>query len=166
MAENIDEPSFVVDASYVLAYLLPDETNTFVDKTFIAHEHGEIRCVSTALLPFEVGNSLRIAVMRKRIKENVAKQLLIQFVDLDVLTYPIVIGKAFDLAMQNNLTVYDASYLWLSKNKKLPLLTLDAELKKFVQKNEYLILKSKKLKMQSNVENKTPLDFSLRRKRN
>lgn len=128
MAESTKTRRFVVDASYVLAYLLPDETNKTADTTFLAHEHGEIQCISTALLPFEVGNSLRIAAVRKRISDTVARQLLIQFVKLDIQIYPIAAEKVFMLAIRKELTIYDAGYVWLAGEERVPLLTLDKQL--------------------------------------
>lgn len=128
MAESINTARVVVDASYVLAYLLPDETHKTIDTTFISHEHGEIQCISTALLPFEVGNSLRVAVLRKRIGDAVAQQLMNQYIKLDIQTFPIVAEKVFSLAAQSTLTMYDAGYVWLAREEHIPLLTLDKQL--------------------------------------
>ncbi|MEK7073779.1 MAG: type II toxin-antitoxin system VapC family toxin [Patescibacteria group bacterium] len=129
MAENINPPSFVIDASFVLAYLFPDESNKSVDEKFIAHENGEVRFISIELLAFEVSNSLRVAVMRKRVSEKVARRLLTRMGDLDIKPCSVDLTKTFDLAMRKGLTVYDASYLWLALEKRLPLLTLDAQLR-------------------------------------
>ena len=49
-----------VDASFILAYLLPDE-KTPDEKLFAQHNDGEIQFISTYLLPFEVLNSLKCA---------------------------------------------------------------------------------------------------------
>lgn len=128
MAESIDTPLFVVDASFVLTYLLPDESNKIVDEKCIAHENGEVRFISTDLLVFEVMNGLKTAIMRKRISTKVAKKLLIQMIELDITPCLINFPEVFSLAMSTGLTVYDASYLWLSKNRKVSLLTFDKEL--------------------------------------
>lgn len=128
MAESINDPSFVVDASYVLAYLLPDEKIKRVDDMFIAHENGDVQFISTELLAFEVSNSIKVAVMRKRVSEKVARCLLARMGELAIKSCPVDVSKTFDLALETGLTVYDASYLWLSREKKLLLLTLDGQL--------------------------------------
>ena len=38
--------------------------------------------------------------------------------------------EVFELAEKKNLTIYDAGYLWLARNKKVKLQTLDKQLKK------------------------------------
>lgn len=130
MAESTKTTQVVVDASYALAYLLPDEKNKVIDKTFIAHENGEIECISTVLLPFEVGNSLRVAVLRKHIGDVDAKQLMNQFMKLQIQIFPIIAEEVFALALQGKLTMYDAGYLWLALEKELSILTIDKQLTK------------------------------------
>jgi len=127
-AENIK--SIVVDASFILAFLLPDET-FFAESVFDQLEKSEIQFFSTPLLPFEVLNSIKIAIKRKRLKINLANRLVKKFFELKIELLPVNYQESFALAIKNDLTVYDAGYLWLAISKKIKLQTLDKQLRKF-----------------------------------
>lgn len=126
MAENTN--TYVVDASFVLAFLLPDEKISIVEKMIERHVKDEIKLVSSYLLPFEVYNSLIIAVKRKRILLGLAQTLGKTFFDLEIKFEEIDFSKTLSTAQKHNLSFYDASYLSLSNSKKVPLLTLDTKL--------------------------------------
>ncbi|KKS80662.1 MAG: PilT protein domain protein [Candidatus Beckwithbacteria bacterium GW2011_GWA2_43_10] len=128
-AENTK--SIVVDASFILAFLLPDETFP-AEALFDELEKEEIQFFSIPLLPFEVLNSIKIAIRRKRLKVNLANRLVKKFFELKIELLPINYHESFLLAVKNDLTVYDAGYLWLAKNKKVKLQTLDKQLGKIV----------------------------------
>ena len=127
-AENTK--SIVVDASFILAFLLPDEA-FFAEAVFDQLEKGEIQFFSTQLLPFEVLNSIKVAIKRKRLAINLANRLVRKFFELKIELLPVNYQESFSLAIKENLTVYDAGYLWLAKSKKVKLQTLDQQLKKF-----------------------------------
>ena len=72
---------FVVDASFALAFLLPDERTEEMKQNFFASQiknifqqfiNGEISLIAPYLLTFEVLNSLKLAVIRKRISARTA----------------------------------------------------------------------------------------------
>lgn len=128
MAENSTN-SFVIDSSFILAYLLPDENSTNVQQFFDRFKIEKISLLAPCILPFEVFNGLQTAVLQKRIKLHLAEKLgkkflmiPIELVDLDFITTLI-------LADKYKLTFYDASYLYLSKQKRASLLSLDKKLK-------------------------------------
>lgn len=127
MEENIKE--FVVDASFVLAYLLPEKENKFIDDIFKKYIKSEISLISTLLFPFEVLNALRSAIIKRRIDGRTAKKLAKAFEQLEIRLQRIDFDKVFKIALEKNLTVYDASYIVLSLEKKIPLLTLDKKMK-------------------------------------
>lgn len=127
MEENIRE-QFVVDASFVINYLLPDEKNPQSDFVFQEYARKNISLISNQLLPFEVLNSLRYAVLRKRIASSFAENMTTFFFDLYIVCYPVDMYQTFLFAQKNNLTVYDASYVWLAKEKGIKLLTFDTRL--------------------------------------
>lgn len=124
---------YVVDASFVLAYFLPDENVNQVDAFFTKYGEQRIEFVSIHLLPFEVLNGLQGAVRRKRLDKEIADQLAEKFLRLKIQTIPIEFSAIFQFALQKDITVYDASYVCLAKQNKLPLLTLDSRLKKLVR---------------------------------
>lgn len=128
MAGNIK--SCVVDASFVLSYLFPSEKTAFVDKVLNDCLDGKIRLVSIELLPLEVLNGIRGAIIKKRLETDSAIKLVEAFFQIDITYEESDFSQAFTLAVKKNLTVYDASYLSLSLAKHLPLLTMDKVLKR------------------------------------
>lgn len=131
MAGNIK--SCVIDASFILSYLFPAEKTAIVEKIFIKCKNGEMRFFSPKLLPFEVLNSIKYAVIKKRFSQNEAEKIVKSFFDLDIEYEEIDFTETFKLAVKNNLTVYDSAYLNLSFKKKIPLLTFDKDLIKFTK---------------------------------
>lgn len=118
----------VVDASFVLAYLLPDERAQAVDRAFGDYQGGAVDFISCTLLPFEVLNGLRSAVVQKRLEETRARRLSNAFLSLGIELVPVDYHQVVRLALKLNITVYDAGYVWLARHKRIPLLTLDASL--------------------------------------
>lgn len=127
MAENINN-IFVIDASFFLAYLL-DEENREIDSIFEKRAKGEIFFISPSLLKYEVGNTLRTKLMRKKIKKGEAQKLYQFFLTINIKEEAINFHDVLNLALEKNLSFYDASYLYLAKSKKVKLLTLDHSLK-------------------------------------
>lgn len=124
----------VIDASFVLSFLLPDEKNDQITAIFQNFLQGKINFISHPLLPYEVLNSLKIAVLRKRLSADLAKQISVVFLRYHIQFQPIDFHAVFLLAEKYNLTFYDASYLYLSQSQNLPLLTLDKHLIPFSSK--------------------------------
>lgn len=122
--------TFLVDASFVLSYLLPDEEKDFSKPFFMDFKEGKITFISSPILEMEVINGIKSAVKSKRIHKKFALSLLKKFLAMTIELLKINLTEIFELALEENLSVYDASYLWLSKDKGVPLLTLD----KFMQK--------------------------------
>lgn len=126
-ADNIPGAA-VVDASYILAFLLPDEHIDRVDRVFDAYQEGKISLVSTLLLPFEVFNGLASAVKQKRLTQKSAVKLGQGFLELSIAFEPINYVDALELALNNKLSVYDGAYLLLAQQNRLKLLTCDDRL--------------------------------------
>lgn len=124
--------AYVVDSSYALAFLLPDEKNEVVAATFNDFINQKINLLSTLLLPFEVHNSLKTAVLRKRITESQAIELSQRFTELFLQSQKIKFSSCLELSIKHDLTFYDASYLQLALDTNLPLLTLDKRLQKLI----------------------------------
>lgn len=126
MDENTN--AYVIDASYIATYLLIDEHNARVDHTFKRFRGGEIVLYSSELLPYEIGNTLRMALMRRRIAIKEARQLIEKFQKLHIEYEDSAMNEVLDMAVKRHISFYDASYLALATAKNLPLLTLDREL--------------------------------------
>lgn len=130
MAENID--SFIVDASFVLSFLLPDEQNSGADQIFERFHKGEVQLLAPLILPFEVFNGLTSTLLSKRLTQSKTENLVKRFLDLQIPLAEIDPLETFGLTVKNKLTFYDAAYLYLAKVKQLPLLSLDERLKNLI----------------------------------
>lgn len=117
--ESMKVKSVVVDASYVLDLLLPDETRAMTELT---------HAVAPQLLVFEVTNAIKMAVVRKRVTAKVAIALLNEFEGWKIKLLDVSASEVLELALVSDLSVYDASYLWLAREQKAELLTWDKKL--------------------------------------
>ena len=127
MEENTKH-SFVIDASFVVAYLMPDEQSEEAKKYFSQYQKKEINLITTTLLPYEVVNSLRSNVSRKRITAIQAQRLLELFEKYSIPQLPIEFEKVLQISMTHSITCYDASYIALAKEREAKLLTFDERL--------------------------------------
>lgn len=121
---------FVLDASRTLAFCLSDEQDEATDRTLARLEVEA--AIAPAIWSLEVANGLRMAIRRGRIDRVDLPRLRGVIADLGV---ELVADPADDtfsttlaLALEHDLTVYDASYLGLAQRRGLPLATGDARL--------------------------------------
>ncbi|MBU1085701.1 MAG: type II toxin-antitoxin system VapC family toxin [Candidatus Beckwithbacteria bacterium] len=131
MVENTKTKT-VIDASAILSILFTDEkTPQFLKIHITQFSQGRLKLLAPIILKYEVANSIKSAVLQKRITENIAIKLLEKFLLLPI-SYPKKIDYrlTLSLAIKHKLSVYDASYLQLAKSKRYPLLTLDKNLKR------------------------------------
>lgn len=128
--ENIS--NYIIDSSFILGYLLPDENTKKVEIIFEKYKEGKVNFFASPLLSFEVANGLKSAVVRKRIDSKKAQTLIKDFINITITFVDVDFSEVLEKSLQYNLSVYDASYVWLAQEKKLPLLTLDKHLQKLV----------------------------------
>lgn len=120
-------PAYVLDASPLLAWILPDENKARV-APLMARLQAE-GAVAPRLLWSETRNVVLAAERRGRLSAADAEE---SFGDLSEL--PIDFDDAPDglktlrLARTHGLTIYDALYLELAARRSLPLATLDRRL--------------------------------------
>ena len=138
-------PCFVADTSFLAAYLLngicSDEFSDCVnDVDYVLQNNGQIYVPQ--LFWYEMGNVLLSKTRRKQKGEPVlfrsdAMDIMYDLQFLPIYTEPQndlqIRQRIFDLATDNNLSYYDASYLELSRRIGLPLKTYDADLKKLCE---------------------------------
>ncbi len=128
-ADTNQKITFVIDTSFVLAYLLPDEKERNVEEMFSKFEENKIILISPYLLAYETINALRSAVVQKRQNPKAAELLLEAFLNIGILFEKVDEKEVLRLALKNGISAYDAAYVWLAKSRKLKLLTLDEKLK-------------------------------------
>lgn len=120
----------VVDASFLLAFLLPDENIPEVEETMKEFIEKELNLVSCFLLPFEIFNCLKTAIKRRRISSKLALRIAKNFLNFDIPLVNINLVDTLVLAQKHDLSFYDGSYVFLARSGGIPLLTLDERLKK------------------------------------
>ncbi len=133
MAES-GKGKFVIDASFFISYLLPDENDKKVENILGLYKKGKIIFYSSPIFPLEVLNGILAAYLRKRITEKFASGLIDRLQAIDIIYQNTDPRKIFALAIKENLSIYDASYLWLAKMNNTTLLTLDKNLIKITTK--------------------------------
>ena len=121
--------SFVLDASVVLAWLLPDDPSEAAERIIGRLNQGSAQ--APALLLQETANALLQAERRARIPATTTTELLSTLLTLPLLLDPVSpesLMRALALARAHTLSVYDAMYLALAEQRGLPLATFDAQL--------------------------------------
>lgn len=119
---------FVVDASFVLAFLIPSQKTRPVDEHFEKRESGEVNFVSIPFLPYEVFNGLKSAVLKKQLEKSRCFPLAETFLNLGIELEEVGFKTVLNIAFEKSLSFYDAAYLALSLSKNISLLTLDKKL--------------------------------------
>ena len=118
---------FVVDASVIAAWLLPDETSPIADA--VTERLVSEDAFAPAIWWFEIRNILLIAERRGRITARDTEEALSLLSELRIGPLEDADETAIlDLARGHGLTVYDAAYLELARRTSLPLATLDRAL--------------------------------------
>lgn len=124
--------NIIIDASIIIKWLLPDEED--VQALRIKQDFNKNRLTITIphLTYYEIGNVLKTAVKRERIKEDIATKLYSSFIDLEFVAY--AMSDLFTLALYKsidfNISYYDASYIALSEYLQIPFITADQKLLK------------------------------------
>jgi predicted nucleic acid-binding protein len=121
---------WIVDASVALAWFLKDEDDRSYALEVLSSLHAN-EMVVPSLWVFEFANGLLSAHRRNRLsKEGMFRAFE------EIKSAPIVIEEAqsadaaqiTELALSQQLTVYDAAYLELALRRRLPIATKDAAL--------------------------------------
>jgi predicted nucleic acid-binding protein len=129
MDENINPEDVVIDASIAVAEILPDEKIAKeIENYFHLFAKSKLNFVAPLLLKYEVTNAMKSAVLQKRTTIMDSKQMLNKFFSLPIVYLDVDFEIALELALKENISVYDSAYLYLSKMYKLKLLTLDEKL--------------------------------------
>jgi len=122
----------VADASFCGAWVLTDESSSAAESLLARIISGSVQLVVPALWQYVMLNLLRSAVRRKRLaKEDL--DLTVESLERVPMTLEDLPGaparrRILHLAMQFDLSSYDAAYLELADRFKISLQTNDAKL--------------------------------------
>ena len=123
--------TFVVDSSVALSWCFEDERTP--ETRALLERIGETGAFAPQHWPPEVLNGLMMAERRNRVVTGQRRRLAAFLRDLPIVLDTETIDRVWDstqgLAERFRLTVYDAIYLELAHRRKLPLATLDRELR-------------------------------------
>ena len=132
--ENTNLKKLIIDASFLLSFLFPDEGNKNLENSIDLNSYS---CITSPLLDFEILNALQSSVRRKRISEKARKELEILFFQVPIERIELKRSDFYhisDLASKTQLTIYDSSYLYLAFREKAILASFDNELLKEARK--------------------------------
>jgi predicted nucleic acid-binding protein len=121
----------VLDASITLAWIYADETTDAVLRVFdlLKSEGTSV----PALWRWEIANALEMNARRGRHGRDFSYEALAALALFPILVDAECAENAWldtlSLAEQHGLTLYDAAYLELAMRRKIPLATLDRELR-------------------------------------
>lgn len=131
---------FVVDASVVCCWVLPDESSPIADKALDLLQNAD--GIAPDLLWHEVRNVLMLARRRKRIGFDRVVEAMRILRGLSVLTSaPADDRLILTLSERHALTAYDAAYLALALERQLPLATLDRKLAEAAAREDVPLLR-------------------------
>jgi predicted nucleic acid-binding protein len=124
---------FVLDCSVTMAWFFHGESTPATDLLLDQLQSGG-RAVVAGHWTLEVGNTLMMGERRKRCSTADSSQFISILDSLEIEpdreTGNRAVADTLALARSQNLTLYDAAYLELAMRRKLPLATLDTDLRK------------------------------------
>lgn len=124
--------AFVIDASATLPWRFEDEATLWTEALLDRINSGEEALVPSHW-PLEVTNGLLMSVRRGRITRAQAESFIENLAVLSIRIEPVSSAEQLPailaLAEQHRLTAYDAAYLELARRVRLPLATLDRDLR-------------------------------------
>jgi predicted nucleic acid-binding protein len=125
----------VIDASIASAWCFPDERTDYTKTVFQAVSSSAVESVAPRLWAYEIRNSILMGLRRGRFSKADSEQFLVSLNELNVrLSEPASYDGVFSVAQEYGLTVYDAAYLDVAMQDRLPLASLDGQLVRAAQK--------------------------------
>lgn len=122
----------VADASFCGAWILADESSEKAEHLLSQIVQGKLELVVPSLWHYEMNNLLRSAHKRRRLSEDDAREALETLNQVPLTIEDLPEGPArkriLHLALQFDLSSYDAAYLELADRHKIPLHTADTKL--------------------------------------
>ena len=123
---------WVIDSSIALAWALPDETSKEAERFLSRISIRNILWVP-ALWWYETANALLMAQRRKRLTEAERIRLVELYRRLPIRTDIVLdsdsVSRFHTLAIEYNLSAYDAAYLELAQRRGLGVATVDRPLR-------------------------------------
>ena len=129
--------SFVIDCSTTMSLFLPDEREVnYTDIIF--KQLKDNSCVVPSIWSYETTNVLLSCKKRNRLDDrqinDIANLINKLPIVIDNNNFAFIVKNVLDIAIDNELSIYDASYIELAKRLNCPLATLDKKLANIANK--------------------------------
>jgi predicted nucleic acid-binding protein len=120
----------VIDANVLIKLYVPEVLSEKADALFRDAEKGRIELFAPDLLYPEAGNILWKKQRLKELSQPDVKEITDAILSLPLLIEPVklLLPLAVDIAIGDNITVYDAAYVALATVYKTELVTADKKL--------------------------------------
>lgn len=131
----------VSDANVVVKWFIEEEHSDKALKLRDMHVNGEILIAAPELLPFEILNTLKYSnLFKKEELKNAALSISSYGIELHPLRGKLA-EKTVEIAVEKDITIYDASYIALAITLNTKLYTADRKLiEKLGQKYKKTVL--------------------------
>jgi predicted nucleic acid-binding protein len=135
-------PQFVLDCSIAMTWCFADEA-TSKTEALLLRLVDEVALVPS-LWNLEVVNVLAVAERKKRLSAPASQAFLDQIAKFNLVTdtesAERTLKQLLPLCRAHQLTSYDATYLMLAIERRLPLATLDEDLRRAAKKEKLVLL--------------------------
>jgi predicted nucleic acid-binding protein len=122
----------VIDASVALAWCFPDEASDYADGALVALE--DRAAFVPTIWSLEIANALLVGERRKRIRQPEVRRFVELLRSLSIVedgqSFADTVSNILPLALEHDLSAYDAAYLDVAVRHGVPLATLDGALQK------------------------------------
>lgn len=121
----------VLDASVVVALYVDEQSSEDAHRAMVAAKNAKAELLAPELLIIEVANALWKAVSSDRLGHQDAVSALADLSRLEALSLQSIsslVADAFELALQHELTAYDATYAALARSVDGVLISGDRQL--------------------------------------
>lgn len=118
-------PSYVIDASIVVKWFAQEDDSPLALQLLKDCLEGRRSLIAPSVLFYEVANALKF---NPNLMEEDVKRALdrLEAIPIGLVTYgATALVRAFQLAKERDLTIYDAVYLDLALVESIPLITAD-----------------------------------------
>jgi predicted nucleic acid-binding protein len=121
---------FVLDASYALTWCFPDRATPNTDATLKRLEAVLDSAIVPPIWEIEVANALGKGVIRRKLTAKRAREIWEELTLLPIrqTAVSLEVPELLGLAVQHNISVYDACYMQAARMEGLPLATNDHDL--------------------------------------
>lgn len=122
----------VADCSILIKLFVPENESKSAVLWSKGWRAGKFEVTSPELVMAEFANVIRHKVRKKEISNSIGREIIKDFMRLPlrIVNHGVLIEAAFNLALNHEITVYDALYAALAYRLNTPLVTADIVLVK------------------------------------